>query len=297
MEIRELEKSVPSCRGILGLIRSRDKKGRFLKERPVQEQEAIEVKIAESGLLDPEKPADFERMADTMSRKSRPIRARIQKNPYFVLGIAVGILIAISVLWTSTPLSSLMNPDTVGSLFETARGYTWTPVLVIGLYIAASVLFIPLNLLILATAGLFSVPWAFFYVLVGSAANALAGYYLGRRLGENFLKRHFSQSVEKLSAYMKKKGILSIFLVRSVPVAPFSTINFLCGAYRINITDYLAGSVLGILPGTTAIILFEKSLSVMVRDFNWKTTLLFFLVFAAILSGALWMHRRFIKNR
>ena len=50
-----------------------------------------------------------------------------------------------------------------------------------------------------------------------------------------------------------RRGVFAIAAIRLVPIAPFTIINLAAGASAIRLSDYLAGTLLGMLPGLVAL--------------------------------------------
>lgn len=282
--------NVPTGQSLLKMIRSHEGSGRCLRSHPVKDLEEIEKTVAESGLLDPDNPLAAERMADHMSRKTQPIRRRVFNDPLFIPGIIMGVVIACYALWTAMPLPPGIADTTKGPILP----HLWTSTVVVGVYLSASVFLIPVLLLTFATAILFPVPWVCIYAMTGLLGNAIVGYVVGCLLGEGWLKKHFTTGVPKLSRYLKKEGILAFLLLRMIPFAPFGSVNFLCGAYRFRFGPYFAGTVLGMIPGTTAIILFAKSLVTWLGDPSPGSGLVFVVALTAISGSGFWLRRRFL---
>ena len=46
-----------------------------------------------------------------------------------------------------------------------------------------------------------------------------------------------------------KRGVIAVAAIRMVPIAPFTVINLAAGASAIPLFDYMAGTLLGMLPG------------------------------------------------
>jgi phospholipase D1/2 len=42
---------------------------------------------------------------------------------------------------------------------------------------------------------------------------------------------------------------LSVATLRAIPIAPFTVINIISGAFQVPIRDYLLGSLVGLAPG------------------------------------------------
>jgi uncharacterized membrane protein YdjX (TVP38/TMEM64 family) len=51
---------------------------------------------------------------------------------------------------------------------------------------------------------------------------------------------------------LDRRGVLAVTAIRLVPLAPFVIVNLIAGALRIRFSHFVAGSALGILPGTAA---------------------------------------------
>jgi SNARE associated Golgi protein len=52
---------------------------------------------------------------------------------------------------------------------------------------------------------------------------------------------------------LARRGVLAVATVRMVPLAPFTLVNVVAGASQIRLTDYLAGTALGMAPGLIAL--------------------------------------------
>ena len=52
-----------------------------------------------------------------------------------------------------------------------------------------------------------------------------------------------------MRAKIARQGVLAVAAVRVVPVAPFTFVNLALGASAIKLVDYVAGTLLGMLPG------------------------------------------------
>ena len=123
-----------------------------------------------------------------------------------------------------------------------------------------TLVFVPLNLIIVATATVFGPLESILYLVTGSILGAVAGYGAGRVLGrgrvEKIMPGRFGKAVKEIS----RKGLVPILVVRIFPVAPNTFINFMAGAVRIRFKHYFLGTLLGILPGGISLILFQRSL-------------------------------------
>jgi uncharacterized membrane protein YdjX (TVP38/TMEM64 family) len=69
-----------------------------------------------------------------------------------------------------------------------------------------------------------------------------------------------------VSRLLYERGTLAIAAVRLVPLAPFAVVNGVAGAMGVRTAPFLAGSALGLLPGTLVATLFGDELTRWLRD-------------------------------
>jgi uncharacterized membrane protein YdjX (TVP38/TMEM64 family) len=127
----------------------------------------------------------------------------------------------------------------------------------IGIYIIATLAFLPASLLTLGAGVIFGVIWGSIYVFIGATLGAIAAFLGGRYLAQGWVK-------EKISSYKKfaiidkavsKEGLKIVLLVRLSPLFPFNLLNYAFGITSVSFQDYLIGSV-GMIPGTIMYVYF-----------------------------------------
>ena len=127
----------------------------------------------------------------------------------------------------------------------------------IGIYIIATLAFLPAALLTLGAGVIFGVTWGSVYVFIGATLGAIAAFLVGRYLAQGWVK-------EKISSYKKfaiidkavsKEGLKIVLLVRLSPLFPFNLLNYAFGITSVSFQDYLIGSV-GMIPGTIMYVYF-----------------------------------------
>jgi uncharacterized membrane protein YdjX (TVP38/TMEM64 family) len=127
----------------------------------------------------------------------------------------------------------------------------------IGIYIIATLAFLPAALLTLGAGVIFGVTWGSIYVFIGATLGAIAAFLVGRYLAQGWVK-------EKISSYKKfaiidkavsKEGLKIVLLVRLSPLFPFNLLNYAFGITSVSFQDYLIGSV-GMIPGTIMYVYF-----------------------------------------
>ncbi len=128
----------------------------------------------------------------------------------------------------------------------------WGAVIFIGLYIVATVLFIPGSALTLGAGAIFGVAWGSVYVSIGSTLGATAAFLVGRYLARNAIARKIEGN-ERFAAIDKavaNEGWKIVGLTRLSPVFPFTLLNYAFGLTRVKLSHYVLASWIGMMPGT-----------------------------------------------
>lgn len=171
-----------------------------------------------------------------------------------------------------------------------------TPLAVIVLFGLAGTLAVPLTLLVIASVLAFGPLAGFAYSLAGAELSALISYVIGRNVGRDLVRRHAGKTLNAVSKRLSRSGIAAIFTLRVVPVAPFAIINLVAGASHISLRDFAIGTLLGLLPGLTAIALFADGLSRALQEPDLSSIAWVVGLLALIAISALWL-RRLLKRR
>ena len=128
----------------------------------------------------------------------------------------------------------------------------WGPALFIGLYIVATVLFIPGSALTLGAGALFGVAWGSVYVSIGSTLGATAAFLVGRYLARNAIARKIegNERFAAIDQAVANEGWKIVGLMRLSPVFPFTLMNYAFGLTRVKLGHYVLASWIGMMPGT-----------------------------------------------
>jgi uncharacterized membrane protein YdjX (TVP38/TMEM64 family) len=162
---------------------------------------------------------------------------------------AAFVLAFLILVWHWTPLSDLARPEVIQVWLEGVSQSSVAPLLVVGAFVVGGLVAFPVTLLIAATAATFG-PWlGFVYAAIGTIASALVTYLFGARLGRGMLEDLLGSRLYRIRRAISRRSVLAVAAVRLVPIAPFTIVNLVAGATRIPLQDYLAGTVLGMVPG------------------------------------------------
>jgi len=128
----------------------------------------------------------------------------------------------------------------------------WGPVIFIGLYIVATVLFIPSSMLDLGAGALFGVVWGSIYVSIASTLGATAAFLVGRYLARDAIARKIegNQRFAAIDKAVANEGWKIVGLTRLSPMSPFTLLNYAFGLTQVKLRDYVLASWIGMMPGT-----------------------------------------------
>lgn len=195
------------------------------------------------GVADPEKPIGAEEFISNMFGGYVPARHYSTVLKVVAAGL---VIVGLAMAWQFVPLA---DPKSVKEAFSDIAGSHWAPFVVIGSFVIAGSLMFPVTVLIAATAAAFG-PWTgFTYAFIGALASALTTYAIGAAIGKRTVQDLLGPRLNRIRQKIAARGVVSIAAIRLVPVAPFTVVNLAAGASAIPVFDYMAGTVIGMLPG------------------------------------------------
>lgn len=212
--------------------------------------------------LDPEQPIE----PDALVREFVPQeRHKSMTARFLVLGALVLLLAAMALIWRFTSLGAHLNLAELARLIRRVDALPFAPVAVLTGYVLASVVSVPITLLIAATGLVFGAWPGIGYALSGTLLSAVVTYGLGFLLGRDVVRRFAGARANRLSERLGARGIVTVVVLRLLPIAPFTIVNLVAGASHIRLRDYLIGSVLGMVPGILLTVTFAHQLLEAIR--------------------------------
>ena len=121
----------------------------------------------------------------------------------------------------------------------------------IGLYIVATVAFLPGSILTLGAGFVFGVVLGSVYVFIGATIGATCAFLVGRYLARGWISKKIegNKNFSAVDRAVSREGLKIVLLTRLSPIFPFNLLNYAYGVTGVSLTDYFLGSV-GMIPGT-----------------------------------------------
>ncbi|MGB3771099.1 MAG: TVP38/TMEM64 family protein [Rhodococcus sp. (in: high G+C Gram-positive bacteria)] len=126
----------------------------------------------------------------------------------------------------------------------------WGLVVFFALYAVLSATPFPASALTIAGGVLFGLITGVLLVLVAATIGGMISYLLAGSVGQGLLARVGWTRVRKLDATLASRGLLSVLLVRLIPIFPFWVVSYAAGLSSVSRRDFLVGTAVGIVPGT-----------------------------------------------
>lgn len=162
-------------------------------------------------------------------------------------------------------------------------------------FILGTIIFCGLALLPTNVIGIIS-GWAFGFelgilvLITGIVGAALISFFIHKRIIGDKLPKVFDARPKAKVIYEALLGqslwrtTLIIFLLRLSPAMPFALTNFLMASARVSVKSYLAGTFLGMLPRSSAVVFIGSGLTELDFDSPENSWLLILGIVATIIS-------------
>jgi phosphatidylserine/phosphatidylglycerophosphate/cardiolipin synthase-like enzyme/uncharacterized membrane protein YdjX (TVP38/TMEM64 family) len=239
----------------------------------------------EDTIADPERPVAL----DDFVRELLPVRIDrpAPRSVLALLGFVLPLLF-IAGVWQLDAVRDLASVEGMTRALRLLRQNPLGPLLVCSGFVLATQLFCPITLLISATAVAFEPVYGFAYALFSSVLSASTSYGLGRALAKRAPSQFATgQRMRRIRRQLKMRGFQATLAARLLPLGNFTMINLLAGMLRVPFLAFVAGNVVGLLPGVLGLTLLAHTLGDTLSAPSSKNWLLF-AVCAVIVFGVLY---------
>jgi uncharacterized membrane protein YdjX (TVP38/TMEM64 family) len=247
---------------------------------------------ADADVIDPKEPINAEYFVQRAVPDEQATTGRRQLISF--LGFII-VLLIIAALWRWTPLANWIKPEQIARWLEWFNQPWMRFAAVLIVIVIASLVMVPLSLLVVASALLLG-PWTGFACSITAALlSGWIGFLLGKFFGGKLIQRLSGSQIHNLSKRLSDRGILAVAMLRLLPVAPYTVVNLAAGASHLNQGQFLVGSAIGLAPGIAALTLFSGSLREAVRNPSLDSLGAVGII-AVVIIGAAYLLRRMLKT-
>ena len=131
----------------------------------------------------------------------------------------------------------------------------WSLLAVFGFLVVGILIMLPASLMMMLAGFLFGLTQGFLVVWLATFFASTAAFLIGRTLGRPWVSRRIAQQArfQAIDRAVRRKGFFVVFLTRLILLLPFPALNYSHGLTDVRLRDYIAGTMLGMVP---AILLF-----------------------------------------
>lgn len=124
----------------------------------------------------------------------------------------------------------------------------WAPVAFVAAYLVGAQLFVPVTIFTLAAGPLFGLWPGFFWTLLAANLSAYAGYLLGRFLLGDWVRAKIAPRFPHIYEGVERMGWKFVVIIRTLPLFPFTPVNFALGASPIPYRACILPNLLCMIP-------------------------------------------------
>ena len=178
--------------------------------------------------------------------QSRKVSSSVSSRWKWVLYATAGVALVLALKYFHVQDLLKSALDWIGNLGP------WGPVIFVGLYVVATVLFLPGSVLTLGAGAVFGVALGSVCVSISATLGATAAFLVGRYLARDAIARKIEkhEKFTTIDRAVADEGWKIVLLTRLSPVFPFTLLNYAFGLTRVKLSHYVLASWLGMIPGT-----------------------------------------------
>jgi phospholipase D1/2 len=265
---------------------------RTLAVLEVPDSEDLEDLILDDTLIDPAEPLDMAVLAQAMPREAS--QHGIRRLPWVIVFVLA--VLGLAAAWAWTPLGDWVTPEKLAAAARPLGHHTLGPVIAALGVVVATLVLIPITVLVVAMNLLFGPLFGPLTTLAGCLLAAAGTYAMGRLLWPDAIQRLTGKRLRLMARKLPRRGVLTMVAIRIVPIAPFTVINLIAGSTGFRLRDFLIGTLIGLLPGIAGLTFATDRVAAAVRNPDPVSIALAVVAIAAI-TGALWGLRQWLVRR
>ncbi len=170
------------------------------------------------------------------------------------------VLTAAALLAWKLGAFELLDRRTLLATIREVRSHRLLVPTFVAAYVVAVTFGLPASPFTLAGGALFGVWRGFLLNWLGASLGAFLAFLFAGSLCKEACRALLGRRAETMERLAAEHGFLGTLRLRLLPVVPFSLLNFAAALAGVRRREYLAATVLGIIPGTAVYTYFADSL-------------------------------------
>ncbi|MBT8055717.1 MAG: VTT domain-containing protein [Gammaproteobacteria bacterium] len=265
-EVDIVSRAIDDKQSLVEAVESLTTDGRSLRGLPMRVSEEKDALVPSTELVDPEQALDSEDFTEKLVGNDDDSDDKSSRHGPVALASLLAIALLLAAAWRWTPLSEWVDIKAILNNMSTLRGHWIAPLAIAVIYTLGSLVMVPVTLMIVATGLAFGGLFGFGYALLGSVSAALVAYAIGHFFGRHSVQQFPGGAVSRASQFLGHRGLLAMITLRIVPVAPFTVVNLVAGASHISLRDFALGTLIGMVPGTLALVVLSDSIVAAIKS-------------------------------
>ncbi|MGX7112001.1 TVP38/TMEM64 family protein [Gemella cuniculi] len=162
------------------------------------------------------------------------------------------------------------------------------PIIYILMFALLPIFFFPVPILAVAGGVAFGFVEGSLLTFLGASINCYLMFILSRRFGREYVRNYLEKKMKpehhaRIFGVSDEKLMMSLVILRLIPLVPYNMINYGYGLTNISLTKYMVASVLGIIPGTVVFLNFgATSTNIFSKEFLIASLLVILLTIGSI---------------
>ena len=127
---------------------------------------------------------------------------------------------------------------------------SWSIPATVGLIVIGILLMLPASVMMMVSGFLFGLTKGFFVVWLAVLLASTTAFWIARRLARPMVERRLATkpSFMAMDRAIRRKGFYVVLLTRLILILPFPALNYSHGLTDVRLRDYVAGTMIGMVP-------------------------------------------------
>ncbi|HEY2856381.1 MAG TPA: VTT domain-containing protein [Gemmatimonadaceae bacterium] len=144
------------------------------------------------------------------------------------------------------------NPQKLGAAAQKVQDIPWLGPIFVAVYAGLAMFAAPVSPLAYGAGAVFGVIRGTLFVMLASLIGATAGYWLARSAWSGVARRLLGRFHGRLRDLRHGSVFMTTMRFQLLPIMPFGIFNYGAGVAHLPFLPFIAGTAVGILPGTIA---------------------------------------------